>query len=396
MKLISDTDTLQRLTGRLAAAPYVAVDTEFLRERTYWAQLCLVQVAHGDEAAAIDPLARGIDLSPLWELLADPRVVKVFHSASQDMEVLLRETGAVPTPVFDTQIAAMVAGYGDQVGYAALASEIAGATLDKASQRTDWSRRPLTDRQIAYAISDVTHLCTIYETLERQLTTSGRSEWVRTEMDRLAEPSLYRTEPDEAYRRLKVRRPSRRTLQVLRAVAAWRERTAQQRDKPRPWILKDDAVIEIATHAPGSAGELERVRGLRRETAHGRDGRALLEAVREALAVPESEWPEVPPRKRPLRANDDLVALLQALLKLRCKEHDVAPKLVATRAELDRISATDEPDLRPLTGWRREIFGADALALKAGRLALTVDGDQVRVVRLEDSAPPAAPREAGL
>ncbi len=381
--LIADTRELERFCQQVKDAPYVAIDTEFLRERTYWPRLCLVQVAHGEHAAAIDPLAGGIDLAPLWGLFADDRVVKVLHSASQDMEVLLHETGRLPAPVFDSQIAAMVAGFGDQVGYAALASEITGATLDKASQRTDWSRRPLTDRQIAYALSDVTHLCTIYEHLLERLEATGRAAWVADDMAALADESTYRTEPEDAYLRIKIRRPTRRALQLLRAVAAWREKTAQQRDLPRPWVIKDDAVIEIATHAPRSVAALERVRRLDREQAHGRDGRAILVVVREALAAPESDWPE-PPSRPEIQANNNLVALLQALLKLRCKEHDVAPKLIATRDELDRIAATDDEDLRPLTGWRRKLFGEDALALKASRLALTGSGDDVRVVRLGD------------
>ncbi len=380
--LIQNSSELERLCSELSRAPFVAVDTEFLRERTYWPRLCLVQVAHDERAAVIDALAPGIDLEPVWTLLSEPAVVKVLHSASQDLELFLHEMGRLPAPVFDTQIAAMVAGHGDQVGYAALARSITGAHIDKASQRTDWSRRPLTERQIAYALSDVTHLCAIYERLVAELEAKGRLEWIADEMAALADEDAYRTDPLDAYRRIKIRRPSRRDLQLLRAVAAWRERRAQQRDLPRQWVLKDDAVTEIATHAPRSAAELERVRGMSADAARGRIGKEILATVRDALAAPEEEWPAAPSRRPPLRPNDDQVALLQALLKLRCREHDVAPKLVATRAELDRLSAGESDGVRALRGWRRHLFGDDAEALLDGRLALTGDGDDVRVVRL--------------
>ncbi|MCH7907955.1 MAG: ribonuclease D [Chloroflexi bacterium] len=379
--LITETGDLAAFCKRLEGAPYVAVDTEFLREKTYWPKLCLIQIAYKDEAAAIDPLAAEIDLGPLFDLMDDQRVLKVFHSASQDMEVFFSVSGRVPLPIFDTQVAAMVAGYGEQVGYATLASQIAGVTLDKSSQLTDWSLRPLSDRQIAYALADVTHLCTIYEDLEDRLEESGRSSWVSEEMEALTDLDSYRTDPRDAYRRVRIRRPSRKALAILREVVAWREEAAQQRNLPRNWVVRDDALVEIATHAPQTEAELSRVRGLRGNAAKGRDGRALLEAVRRALDTPKSEWPELPPRRPPIRGHETLVALLQTLLKLRCEDHDVAPKLVATRDELDRIATTDNPDLRPLKGWRRELFGEDALALKAGRLGLTGGGGQVRVIR---------------
>ena len=379
--LITETGDLAAFCKRLEGAPYVAVDTEFLREKTYWPKLCLVQIAYKDEAAAIDPLAAEIDLGPLFDLMDDQRVLKVFHSASQDMEVFFSVSGRVPLPIFDTQVAAMVAGYGEQVGYATLASQIAGVTLDKSSQLTDWSLRPLSDRQIAYALADVTHLCTIYEDLEDRLEESGRSSWVSEEMEALTDLDSYRTDPRDAYRRVRIRRPSRKALAILREVVAWREEAAQQRNLPRNWVVRDDALVEIATHAPQTEAELSRVRGLRGNAAKGRDGRALLEAVRRALDTPKSEWPELPPRRPLIRGHETLVALLQTLLKLRCEDHDVAPKLVATRDELDRIATTDNPDLRPLKGWRRELFGEDALALKAGRLGLTGGDGQVRVIR---------------
>ena len=381
--LITESRALAAFCERLAGAPYVAVDTEFLREKTYWPKLCLVQLAHGDLAAAIDTLAPGIDLAPLFDLLAKPGVVKVFHSASQDLEVLFYATRRLPAPIFDTQVAAMVAGYGEQVGYARLAAEIAGATVDKASQFTDWSRRPLSDRQVAYALADVTHLCAIYETLAAQLAASGRASWVGEEMAALTDPATYAADPRAAYLRIKVRRPSRKTLAILREVAAWREEAAQQRDLPRRWVLRDEPLVEIASHAPRDAAALARVRGLDERLARGRDGQALLAAVRDALATPEAEWPAPPERDRRRAGDESLIALLQTLLKLCCERHDVAPKLVASRDELARIAAEPTADLRPLKGWRRELFGADALALAQGRLALTGAGDTVRTVRLD-------------
>jgi len=387
--LITDSRGLADFCKRLEGAPYVAVDTEFLREKTYWPKLCLVQIAYDDEAAAIDPLARDIDLDPLFDLMDDESVLKVFHSASQDMEVFFSIAGRVPGPIFDTQVAAMVAGYGEQVGYATLASQIAGVTLDKSSQLTDWSLRPLSDRQIQYALGDVTHLCTIYEDLEDRLEESGRTSWVSEEMAALTDVSSYRSDPREAYRRVRIRRPNRKALAVLREVVAWREETAQRRNLPRNWVIRDDALVEIATHAPKSVADLSRVRGLRGNAAKGRDGEALLQAVQRALDMPQGEWPEIPPRRAPIRGHEALVALLQTLLRLRCEDHDVAPKLVATRDELDSIATTNDSDIRPLQGWRYELFGKDALDLKAGRLGLTGDRGQVRVLRPDelDQAP---------
>ncbi len=378
--LITDSRDLAEFCRRLEGAPYVAVDTEFLREKTYWPKLCLVQVAYDDAAAAIDPLTRDIDLEPLFELMDDQDVLKVFHSASQDMEVFFSVSGRVPLPIFDTQVAAMVAGYGEQVGYATLASQIAGVTLDKSSQLTDWSLRPLSDRQIEYALGDVTHLCTIYEELDGRLEETGRGSWVSEEMAALTDVSSYKADPRKAYRRVRIRRPNRKALAILREVVAWREETAQRRNLPRNWVIRDDALVEISTHAPRTVDDLSRVRGLRGNAANGRDGEALLDAVQAALDMPKNEWPKIPPRRTPIRGHEALVALLQTLLRLRCEDHDVAPKLVATRDELNRIATTNDQDLRPLKGWRRELFGNDALELKAGRLGLTGDRGQVRVL----------------
>lgn len=380
--LIQDPTALAKICDRLRGAPYIAVDTEFLRERTYWPKLCLVQLAHGDTVGAVDPLASELTLGPLLELFDDPNIVKVFHSGSQDMEVIYNLFGRLPKSVFDTQIAAAVLGYGEQPGYASLVSSMLDIELDKASQFTDWSRRPLSTRQLDYALSDVTHLCDVYQLLCDQLAERDRRGWVQEEMAALTREDTYKLDPREQYRRIRLRRPSRRVLGILRELAAWREEIASTRDLPRGWVLKDDSLVEIASHAPHTPQELERVRGLPPRFAHGRDGVALLAVVARAEALPDDQLPELPERRPPGRGHENLVALLKALLKLRSDEHAVAPYLLATRDELDQIASGDSGELRPLVGWRREIFGGDALLLKSGRLALTTENGEVKVVRL--------------
>ncbi|MDP2312875.1 MAG: ribonuclease D [Pseudomonadota bacterium] len=380
--IITDSATLATFCAGLRGAPYIAVDTEFLRERTYYAQLCLVQVAYGPHAAAIDPLAPGLDLAPLRDLLLDASIVKVFHAATQDLEIFFQKTGAVPAPVFDTQIAAAACDKGDQPGYATLVHTLLGVDLDKASQATDWSVRPLTERQITYALADVTHLCRLYELLVAELDDRGRAGWVAQDMNALLDPSRYQVDPREAYRRLRVRGAKRQTLAVLRELAAWREETAMHRDLPRPWVVHDDALVEIAQHLPADLDELARVRTLKPQVARGADGKALLSVMRKALELPESEWPVVPDRRAPLEGHEPLVALLQALLRVRCEAHGVAPRMVASREDLDQLATAEVPDVECLNGWRRELFGADALELRAGRLALTGRDGTVVVVRV--------------
>jgi ribonuclease D len=369
--ILTDSAAVADFCAALKGAPYVAVDTEFVRERTYYAQLCLVQLAHGAHAAAIDTLAPGIELAPLHALLADPSVLKVFHAAGQDLEIFLQTTGQVPGPLFDTQIAASVCGLGDTPGYASLVSSVLGVELDKASQRTDWARRPLTPRQIAYALGDVTHLCTLYDRLSAQLAERGRGEWIAEEMAALSDARRYRIEPSEAWRRIKIRGADRRALGLLRALAAWRETTAMARDLPRPWVLHDDALVEIAQHAPESIDALAAVRAMKAPVARGADGKAILDVIRRTIAEGPGSWPEVPPRKPPIDANEPLVALLMALLRVRCDAQGVAPRIVASREDIELLAAEVTPDIPALTGWRRVIFGEDALALRAGRLAMT-------------------------
>jgi ribonuclease D len=363
-----------------AKSDFVTVDTEFVREKTYWPILCLIQVATRDEAVAIDPLANGIDLEPLYDLMKNTKVLKVFHSASQDMQIMFNASGGMVKPVFDTQIAAMVSGYGDQPAYATLVQRIVGETIDKRSQMTDWSRRPLTEHQVEYAIGDVTYLTHVYDKLVSELDKSGRVSWAHEEMGHLRNKDLYDVDPRELWRKVRLRRPSRRALAVLREITEWRELSAQRRDIPKGWVCRDEALAEIALNTPQTPAALERVRGVNERFANGRDGKSLLEAVRVGLELPDDECPDPEKGRPPIRGHETLVALLQALLKLRCDENGVAAQMVANRKELDRIATEEEPDVRTLSGWRREIYGNDAIALKRGEIALTADGLSVRVV----------------
>jgi ribonuclease D len=385
MSLISDTATLAAFCQRLSLAEFITVDTEFMREKTYWPQLCLVQLGGPDEAAAIDPLAEGIDLAPLFALMADPRVMKVFHAARQDIEIFLHLSGKVPAPLFDTQVAAMVCGFGDSVSYETLASQLARARIDKTMRFTDWSRRPLTERQLHYALADVTHLRLAYEKLRRRLERDGREEWVAEEMAQLSDPGTYLVEPEEAWRRLKSRSNSPRFLMVLKELAAWREREAREKDLPRQRLLKDDSLMEVAAHAPTSIEELAHTRGLSKGAAEGKLGAALLAAVARALATPEAEWPQPAERVELPRGLGPVIDLLKVLLKLKGDQHDVAQRLIASSADLEAIAADDHADVPALQGWRRGLFGEDALKLKHGRLglALAEDGKGLRLIALD-------------
>lgn len=378
--LITKSADVAEFCARASKSPFVTVDTEFVREKTYWPVLCLIQIATRDEAVAIDPLAEGIDLSPMYDLMKNESVLKVLHSASQDMQIMYTASGNMTAPVFDTQIAAMVSGYGDQPAYATLVQRITGETIDKRSQMTDWSRRPLTDAQVEYAIGDVTHLIDIYDKLVSELDSANRASWAQEEMRHLRDESLYDSDPRDLWKRVRLRRPTRRALAVLREITAWREISAQRRNIPKNWVCRDEALAEIALNTPQTPAALERVRGVNERFAHGRDGKALLDAVKIGLELPEDECPEIDKGRPPLRGHETLVALLQALLRLRSEENGVAAQLIANRKELDRIATEDEPDIRTLSGWRRDIYGTDAIALKRGEIALTADGLSVRVV----------------
>lgn len=390
MTPITDTDTLAEFCSRLAAEEFIAVDTEFMRERTYWPKLCLVQVAGSVEAAAIDTLAPGIDLTPLFELLNSAPALKVFHAARQDIEIFLHLSGVMPHPLFDTQIAGMVCGFGDAVSYDRLVAALTGESIDKTSRYTDWAHRPLSERQIEYALSDVIHLRPVYEKLAARLKQTGRAGWLEEEVAQLGDPATYLIDPEEAWRRLKVRSTKPRFLVVLREVAAWREREAQRRDLPRNWVLRDDAILEIAAQAPTTQAELARCRAIGSGQAEGRMGADLVACVQAALALPRDSWPKLAAKAEPPPGRLPVADLLRVLLKTRCEEHHVAQKLVASSEDLEWIAADDDADVPALHGWRRQIFGEDALALKRGALALTAKGGQVRLIRSDGSAAHAA------
>jgi len=391
--VITDSEALAAFCARLSAASFVTVDTEFMRESTFWAQLCLVQMAGPNDAAIIDPLADGIDLAPFYRLMADERVLKVFHAARQDIEIFVKQAGAVPHPIFDTQIAAMVCGYGDQVSYDQLVYRVTGDQIDKSSRFTDWANRPLTERQVQYALADVSHLRRAYEKLVATLERTGRASWLDEEMAALTDPALYRLDPSEAWRRFRTRSGNRRFLAVLRELAAWRETAAQQRNLPRNRIIRDESLLEIAAHVPSSADELARTRGLGKSIADGKFGGEMLAAIGRALALPESDYPPLPQRYDPPPGIGPLVDLLRVLLKLRCEEQGVAQRLVASADDLEMIAGSDEAPVAAMSGWRFEVFGRDAVALKHGRLALTAAGRRIKLVQI-DEATPAAPKAA--
>ncbi|MFQ6017026.1 MAG: ribonuclease D [Kiloniellaceae bacterium] len=382
MTLIAETSELAAFCARQARADFVTVDTEFMRDTTYWPRLCLAQLGGPEAAAAIDTLAPRLDLAPLFDLMANRAVVKVFHSARQDMEIFFLATGRLPQPIFDTQVAAMVCGFGDSVGYDTLVRKLTGAKIDKATRFTDWSHRPLKKRQIDYALSDVIHLRPVYRKLKRRLEKNGRTAWLDEEMAVLTDPETYRLDPETAWLRLKTRSHDRRYLAILRELAAWREAEAQRRDVPRNRVLRDDQIYDIAAHPPATLDELGRTRGLRREAARGTVGRAILGAVARGLALPEEACPEPPPRAERPAGLGPLIDLLKVLLKMKCEKHKVAQKLVASTAELELIAACDQAQVPALAGWRRKIFGDDALALKHGRLALSANGKRVNLVPL--------------
>ncbi|QDO99271.1 ribonuclease D [Ferrovibrio terrae] len=380
---ITTTEELARFCAPLATVDYVTVDTEFMRETTYWPKVCLIQIAGPDEARVIDPLAEGLSLEPLLELLRNKAVLKVFHAARQDLEIFYKLMGEVPAPLFDSQVAAMVCGFGDQVSYEQLVSKLAGAQVDKSSRFTDWARRPLTEKQVRYALGDVTYLRKIYEKLNAKLVKTGRADWLREEMALLADPETYETPPDNAWRRLKPRTAKGEYLAVLQAAAAWREVEARHRDIPRQRIVRDETLMEIASHPPKSADDLERMRGLSKGFAEGKMGQGLLAAISAKLASPKDTWPVLEREPDLPRGIGPLVELLKVLLKLKCDDHDVAQKLLANSSDLDRIAADDNANVPAMQGWRREMFGEDALRLKRGEIALAVQGMRIKLVDLK-------------
>lgn len=382
MQTITDTVTLAALCSRLSTAPFVTVDTEFMRESTFFPKLCLVQVAGPDEAAAIDPLAEGMDLAPFLDLLRDRNVIKVFHAARQDLEIFLNLMGELPTPIYDTQVAAMVCGFGEQASYETLCAKLAKANIDKSSRFTDWSRRPLSERQLSYALSDVTHLRTVYQKLETRIAKTGRASWVAEEMALLTDASTYVVDPPEAWRRIKTRTNNPRFLAVLRELASWRELEARARDIPRSRVLRDEALLEIASDPPKGAEGLARVRGLSKNLAEGRQGQAILAALKRVDEMDASDYPKVEREVHRQRAPGPIIELLKVLLKLQCDAHDVAQKLIANTDELEKLAVEETDELPVLHGWRREVYGEAALKLKRGELALAIRKGRLEAIPL--------------
>jgi len=379
MTPITDNDALVAFCRSLSNAPFIAVDTEFMRETTYWPKLCLIQAAGPEVSGVIDPLAAGIDLAPFLALLADEKIVKVFHAARQDVEIF-HNLGQIPRPLFDTQIAGMAAGFGEQIAYDALVRQMLKIDVDKSSRFTDWSRRPLSDSQLVYALGDVTHLAKLYPKLRDRLEREGRLSWVAEEMKALTDPAFYDLDPERAWRRLKPRKFTPKYLAVFKAVAAWRERMAQTRDQPRSRILKDDAIDELATQAPVDADGLNRLRSVPKGFAGSKFGPDLLDVIREVLKDPEAHAPAIERGPPPAQNQGAIVELLKVLLKARSEDAGVASKLIATVSDLEKIAGDDQATVQALTGWRRDVFGADALRLKRGELALVLDGARVKVV----------------
>ena len=385
MRTITTTDDLTAFCLEAAKRPYVTVDTEFLRERTYYSKLCLIQLAYHDDTGAdavlVDPLVDGISLAPLYDLFRDHGCVKVFHAARQDLEIFYVDAKVIPEPLFDTQVAAMVCGFGEQVGYETLVRKIAKAELDKSSRFTDWSRRPLTEAQAKYALADVTHLRDIYEYLSARLAKSGRAKWVKEEMAILEDPATYRVDPADAWKRVKTRTQSAKFLAIVRELARFREAYAQERNVPRNRVFKDDALVELASTKPQSEQDLGRSRLLLRDARKGDIANGILTAVKTGLAVLPENAPKVDNPRSRLQVNPALADMLRVLLKAKTDDAEVAPKLIASSADLDALAAGNR-DVPALKGWRRDVFGHDALRLCEGQVGLAVKGQKVVTVTL--------------
>ncbi len=382
MEIITRTEGLQKACVALSKAAYITVDTEFMRDSTYWPKLCLIQVAGPSEEFIIDPLAEGIDLAAFYELMLNQKVIKVFHAARQDIEIFYHEARAIPDPLFDSQVAAMVCGFGESVGYETLVRRLANGQVDKSSRFTDWSRRPLTEKQLTYAIADVTHLRKIYDALARQLADGSRVNWVAEEMAVLQNPETYALQPENAWKRMKMRVKGPKAFGVLIEVAAWRERLAQERNTPRNRVLKDDALFELANQQPKDVSALDSLRAVPRGFSNSRAATSLIEAIKTGLHRDKNTLP--PLKEIPVLPSGigPLVELLKVLLKMRSEEHNVATKLIANVSDLEQIAASDTADVAALTGWRREMFGNDALAIKRGELAISAKGKRLQLTRV--------------
>ncbi|MBG0507161.1 ribonuclease D [Agrobacterium sp. MOPV5] len=384
--MIETTAALAEACTELAKSEFITIDTEFLRETTFWPELCLVQMASPTLEVLVDPLAKGLDLTPLFELMANPAVVKVFHAARQDIEIIYHLGGLIPHPIFDTQVAAMVCGFGDSISYDQLVQKIKNVQIDKSSRFTDWSRRPLTEKQLDYALADVTHLRDVYLSLKAQLEREGRSLWLTEEMDILESRDTYDMHPDDAWLRLKSRLRKPTELAILKFIAAWREREARSRNVPRSRVLKDDAIFEIAQQQPKDAEALSRLRTIPKGWERSASGTAIVETVNAALALPKEEMPKAPRHSHAPEGSGAAVELLKVLLKLTADKHGVAAKVIANSDDLDKIAAEGEKaTVAALTGWRRELFGDVALKLINGEVALRFAGKKVEAVEVAAS-----------
>jgi len=382
MTPITTTEALRDFCAKLSNQPFITVDTEFMRETTYWPRLCLIQAASATDAAIIDPMAEGLDLEPFLDLLRDESILKVFHAARQDVEIFVK-LGAMPKPMFDTQVAAMAAGFGDQVSYEALVRQMLRQEVDKGSRFTDWARRPLSDAQLIYALGDVTHLAALFPKLRDRLQKDGRLDWVTAEMEDLTDPALYDTDPEKAWKRLKPKKYSAKYLAAFVATAVWRERAAQERDQPRGRILKDEAIDEIAAQGPTDPDAFNRLRSVPKGFGASRLGLELTAELNRVLADPEAHAPKLERPSHNQPAPPSVVELLKVLLKAKSDNAGVATKLLANVADLEKIALSDEADVDALKGWRRQLFGEDALKLKRGEIALVLNGPRVEVVEIE-------------
>lgn len=383
MSLISHTPDLKAFCKRAEKFPYITVDTEFIRESTYWSKLCLIQVGLSDEAVAIDPLATELNLQPFFDLLQNPNIIKVFHSGRQDVEIFYHLTGHIPTPIFDTQIAAMVCGFGESVGYDVLVQKYAKVSIDKSSRYTHWEQRPLTEKQLIYALGDVIYLRTIYEKLYRKIIDEDRLDWVQDELAILKDPRTYEIDPYTVWQKIKVRSPKPRMLAVLREIAAWREFTAQRRNSPRGRVARDEVLLELAAATPQSVKELRGMRGLSKSFIEGKESKIILELIEKALALPIEDCPQLKKEVPSTPGSSALLEMLKLLLKIKADKYHVAPRLIASSTDLEIIARSLDPQVPALHGWRREIFGNAALALKAGKVAIGIKNHKITLIPLE-------------
>ncbi|MAZ98044.1 MAG: ribonuclease D [Rhodospirillaceae bacterium] len=382
MTLITEQTQLVEACRRLANETFLSIDTEFMREKTYYPQLCLIQIAGKKEAIVIDALAEDINLNPVLELMENEAITKVFHACRQDIEIFYNLNHKIPSPIFDTQIGAMVCGYGESVGYDKLVRQITGIQIDKSSRFTDWSYRPLSKQQIKYALSDVTHLRTVFESLSSQLEKSGRTKWLEEEFKTVLNPETYNTPLDKSWKRLKVKNGQPRFLILIRELCAFREREAQNRNVPRNRIIRDDILLDIAARSPKSPHDLAKVRNLTKQFSQGKLGESILRVVETANKIPVCEAPLLEKVNNFQHQKSALVDLLKVLLKLKSEDFNVAQKLIANSTDLEAIANNNDANVLALTGWRKDIFGDDALLLKTGKIALSASNGKIQLIRL--------------